>query len=324
MDKDNKQNPLVTIIIITYNSMDYVIQTLESAKRQTYTNIELIISDDASKDNTVKVCRDWLENNKNSFKNVQLITTNNNSGIPGNCNRGVKKSNGEWIKLIAGDDILVGDCLELFMDAIAKDKSIEFLAGRFQTFTSKNGVLDIKEKKHPKEEKLSFFDLTPPKQLKMLLTGCDFGFAPATFIKKDLFIKFGFFNEEFRFMEDLPYWIKLAENGVKFHLMNNTVTYYRKGHGSVLESNTHYFNVNYMCTLFNFKRKIVYKKVPKTNFLFYQAELVDYFHYHFIRIFFRNRKTKLSFIVGKLILLFSIKLVLSKITEFKFNKLASN
>ena len=62
MTKNN--NPLVSIIVITYNSAKFVLETLESAKAQTYQNIELIISDDGSTDNTVQICREWLKNNE--------------------------------------------------------------------------------------------------------------------------------------------------------------------------------------------------------------------------------------------------------------------
>jgi len=97
---------LVSIVVITYNSSKYVLETLESCKNQTYKNIELIISDDASKDNTVKLCQNWIEKNKKRFFRTELITTIKNTGIPSNCNRGVRASKGEWVKLIAGDDVL--------------------------------------------------------------------------------------------------------------------------------------------------------------------------------------------------------------------------
>ena len=53
MNQDIK--PLVSIIVITYNSAKFVLETLESAKAQTYQNIELIISDDCSSDNTIEI-----------------------------------------------------------------------------------------------------------------------------------------------------------------------------------------------------------------------------------------------------------------------------
>jgi alpha-1,3-rhamnosyltransferase len=52
---------LVSIVIITYNSAKYVLETLESVKAQTYEKIELVISDDCSTDDTVEVCRDGLK-----------------------------------------------------------------------------------------------------------------------------------------------------------------------------------------------------------------------------------------------------------------------
>ena len=73
-----KENPLVSIIVITYNSAKYVLETLESARYQTYQNIELIVSDDCSVDNTVEICNNWIKKNSNRFARVELITVNKN------------------------------------------------------------------------------------------------------------------------------------------------------------------------------------------------------------------------------------------------------
>lgn len=308
-----KQQTLVSIVIMTYNSADFILDTLESVKRQTYKNIELIVTDDASTDTTVLLCKDWIQKNKERFFHTEIVTTNENKGIPANCNRGVKKATGDWIKLIAGDDILVDDCLAYFMEAANNNTEIKVLAGRFQTFTSVAGSFDLDDRKYPKQHKLYFFDLEPTKQLKMLLTACDFGFAPSAFVKRELYTNIGYYNEEFKFIEDLPFWVLLSENGVKIHLLDRTVTYYRKGHGSMLQSNTNYFNLRYIQSFFKFKKKVVYPKVPLTNFLYYQGEFIEHFHYRFILFFFKNKKTKVSFLAGKFIMLFSINKVISKI-----------
>ena len=83
----NTLQPLVSIVIITYKSSAYVLETLESAKAQTYRNIELIVTDDCSPDNTVEICKDWIENNKDCFVRTELITVPENTGISLNCNR---------------------------------------------------------------------------------------------------------------------------------------------------------------------------------------------------------------------------------------------
>ncbi|MDR0890977.1 MAG: glycosyltransferase [Endomicrobium sp.] len=54
-----ENNPLVSVCVITYNSSKYVLETLESIKTQTYQNIELIVSDDCSTDDTVEVCENY-------------------------------------------------------------------------------------------------------------------------------------------------------------------------------------------------------------------------------------------------------------------------
>ena len=66
-------SPLVSVIVITYNSSKFVLETLESIYNQTYSNIELIISDDCSSDETINICQNWLYKNKNRFKNIELI-----------------------------------------------------------------------------------------------------------------------------------------------------------------------------------------------------------------------------------------------------------
>lgn len=108
----NMRQPLVSINITTYNSSKFIIETLESAKMQTYQNIELIVSDDSSVDNTVELCKKWIEKNKERFVRCKVITVEKNTGIAANCNRAMNASNGEWIKELAGDDIFLPNCVE--------------------------------------------------------------------------------------------------------------------------------------------------------------------------------------------------------------------
>ena len=127
VENGSSQNPLVSIIVITYNSSKYVLETLESAKAQTYQNIELIVSDDCSTDDTVEVCKKWIAKNTERFVKVEIITAHENTGIPKNCNRGVYESRGEWVKLIAGDDILLSTCIQKNVDYTTASPAIKFL-----------------------------------------------------------------------------------------------------------------------------------------------------------------------------------------------------
>ena len=123
----NPEAPLVSIIVITYNSAKYVVETLESAKAQTYRDIELIISDDCSSDDTVEICKNWMTDNLERFVRTELITFDHNTGISSNCNRGLTAAKGEWVKFIAGDDVLLDKCIGLNINYVKKHSEIEVL-----------------------------------------------------------------------------------------------------------------------------------------------------------------------------------------------------
>ena len=100
------KNTLVSIGIITYNSEKTILETLNSAYNQTYKNIELIISDDFSHDNTVNICKEWISEHSSRFVNCFVLTSTQNTGTSANCNRLINYCSGEYLKILAGDDIL--------------------------------------------------------------------------------------------------------------------------------------------------------------------------------------------------------------------------
>src|SRR5574344_829558 len=106
---------VVSIIVITYNSSRFVLETLESAYRQTYQDIELIVSDDCSTDDTFSICQQWAEAHKSRFVHTLCTQTPHNGGITNNCNHALKFAQGKWIKYIAGDDILKDNCIERYI-----------------------------------------------------------------------------------------------------------------------------------------------------------------------------------------------------------------
>lgn len=116
MNIDNQ--PLVSVHVFTYNSSKTVVETLGSIYNQTYPNLELIVSDDCSPDNTVEICREWIETHKDRFVRTKLLTFEKNTGVSANMNRGADACQGEWVKDIAGDDILLPDCVETYVDYV--------------------------------------------------------------------------------------------------------------------------------------------------------------------------------------------------------------
>lgn len=219
--------PLVTIVVITYNSDNYVIETLESIFFQTYLNIELIISDDCSSDNTVTICRDWVKNKMNRFCSAKIITFEKNTGISSNCNRGVKASNGEWVKLIAGDDILKENCITEYIKATTQSDEKIFLCP--VTVFGDN----IAERQLPSKKML--LKGSCQKQLKSLLIHGQFLPGPSMFLHMKTLSKIDYFDEKYPFIDDYPLFIKyllfdyrigyVEESLVKWRRYFNSVTF---------------------------------------------------------------------------------------------------
>jgi len=104
--------PLISVIISAFNSSPFIEETLDSVRNQTWAGLELIVSDDCSNDNTVDICRNWIRDHKSRFVRTELITSDQNTGVAGNANRGIRAAQGEWIKFLGADDTLKPTCIE--------------------------------------------------------------------------------------------------------------------------------------------------------------------------------------------------------------------
>ncbi|MBR6388609.1 MAG: glycosyltransferase [Opitutales bacterium] len=231
MAENNTKEPLVSVGILSYNSSKTILETLESVKAQTYKNIELIISDDASKDNTVEVCRKWIEENKARFVRCEILTVPENTGIPANANRRIAASRGVWSKGVAADDILAPDCIENFVNYVNENLQAEIVFAKFQEFKD---VFDKKNFLLVKDCRAKWFCEsldTPQKQFKKLL-GNYYCHACTMFAKLDLLKRIKY-DEEFKGIEDYPMWLRLTKSGVRFHFMDSVVVYYRHSSSSI-------------------------------------------------------------------------------------------
>ena len=221
----NTLQPLVSIVIITYNSSAYVLETLESAKAQTWKNVELIVTDDCSPDNTVEICKDWIEKNKERFIRTELITVPVNSGISLNCNRGIKASAGEWIKIIAGDDILKDNCIEDLLNFAVENPEAEFIISDLEEIDNQSRPLLHKT---TQDTGLRHFlkGKTAQEQLKNYARWPEFLNSPTFFFKKETMAAIGYYDDEFKIYDDMCLIFKInAYNKKIFYLDKSTVKY---------------------------------------------------------------------------------------------------
>ena len=106
-----------SVIIPTYNSAKYIVKTLNSVIKQTFTNYEIIISDDGSNDNTVELVHNTMRQHSIKYQVLQ----NKHSGPGETRNIAVRASNGKWIAFLDSDDIWYPDKLSKISKYISKN-----------------------------------------------------------------------------------------------------------------------------------------------------------------------------------------------------------
>ena len=128
----------VTIIMPVFNVENYVAKAIESVLNQTYKNIELIIIDDGSEDDTRNICNRY----KNDYR-VKLVLKDKNTGVANSRNIGIDIADGSYIVFVDGDDYVDNNMIEKYMRIIEKYKVDLVTAGIYEEIVKKNNKYKI-------------------------------------------------------------------------------------------------------------------------------------------------------------------------------------
>lgn len=227
--------PLVSIPIVTYNSAEFIIETLESVKAQTYPRIELIVSDDCSKDNTVALCREWLVKNATRFERTQLIEAKHNTGVSANLNRAEAACTGEWVKFLDGDDLLLPTCVQDYIDYVEEHPETIYMFSRIEAF----GASEERNRYYTEKAfDYSVFDLNAKQQYeKLIWQNCIM--SSTCMYNRQKNMELGLKNDErIPLLEDWPRWINVTKMGVKLSFLDKVEVKYRIHEKSLSTSGT--------------------------------------------------------------------------------------
>jgi len=199
-------NKMISVIIPTYNSEQFILQSVISVFKQSYKNYELIVVDDGSTDNTRNLLNQYR-------KNLQYIYQKN-SGVSSARNTGIKKSKGEYIAILESDDFYEKYFLEElaeFIDII--DTDIVYCNMNIVDENNKN--IGIRYKKEPE-----------PVTIKRMLIQ-NYIVPSQTLIRKKLIENIGLFDEQIEVGDDWDFWLRALLNGCNFKYLNKCLTNYR-------------------------------------------------------------------------------------------------
>ncbi|EKY2042569.1 glycosyltransferase, partial [Cronobacter sakazakii] len=256
---------VVSVVIVTYNSAKTIVETLDSILNQSYgpANIELIISDDASTDDTTIVVENWITKNASKFSKVVFKKNVINQGVSKNCNVGWQSCTSEWIKTIGADDLLSTDCIDKNMEYIQNNSGCSIVFSQMKWFGRIKKIT-------PEPYNMPFFSLDAEQQYNYLRFK-SFNIAPASFIRRSALIDVGYADESFSTIEDLPLWLRFTKKGYKLYFLKAITVYYRVANSASKHSHR-YVNYNFLNDLINIDKMF---KINDIEGIYYKALKLD-------------------------------------------------
>lgn len=196
--------PLVSLLVPTYNQAQYLGSALDSALAQTYRNLEIIVHDDASTDNTPEVLALY------SDPRLRIIRTEDNHGMIGGWNYLVGKARGKYLKFLASDDLLAPTCVAELVKSALSHPTAALITCQRQFIDEQGRVV----------KKMGFADksvvVNGKEHAKWILTTLrenKIGEPTAVLYPARLVKTAGGYDPQFSQFADFEYWLRLFQFG---------------------------------------------------------------------------------------------------------------
>jgi len=233
--------PEVTIYITNYNYGKYISKAVNSCLKQTFKNLEILIIDDGSTDNSKKIINKFTSKNRNIFSIFRK-----NQGLIKSCNTALRAARGKYIMRLDADDWLDVNAIEIMHSKLEKNKKVELLFPDYYEVDENGKILHTIRRHNFENVKL----LDQPAH------------GACTLFRTKTLILNGGYDENFTAQDGVDIWFRFQK---KFKIMNINIPlfYYRK-HGTSLSDNKRKI-------LFN-RSKILFKNSQINNNKFVEAK----------------------------------------------------
>lgn len=212
---DSTALPLVSVICLCYNHARFIAEALESIIAQTYPNLEIIIVDDCSTDNSVEIIEEYLQ----KYPQLSFISTGTNQGNTKAFNMGWRASKGAYIIDFATDDVLMHDRVEKQVQAFLKlDESYGVIYSDAEYIDDNSNHIGFHCTRNSKNEVISF---APSGDIFQYLLGRYFICPPTMMMKRTVLDELGGYDETLAY-EDFDFWLRSSRNYKYFFLVDVT------------------------------------------------------------------------------------------------------
>ena len=226
----------ISIITVNYNGAKTLKQTIESILNQTYDNVEYIIIDGKSKDDSLEIIKAY----ESKFKKrgyIYRYISEKDSGIYNAMNKGLNLVTGDIIGILNSDDWYENITLENVANEFKKYQDLQMVYGILRKI---------------KNEK--YFEL------KGNYYSFGVGLHPAVFLRKEIYDKYGNFNEKYRIAADTDFLLRLKRNNINYKFIEKIFTNFRIGGVSTtneLKMNLEHLDVCYRNNEISKNRKMI-------------------------------------------------------------------
>lgn len=208
------QKPLITVIISSYNHAPYIKQLIETIVNQSYgyKNIELLVFDDCSSDNSVQILQELSD-----LYQFVFIPNKVNKGICANINKGIALSKGKYICITGSDDLWALDKLDKQVAHMEKNPLTAVCSGNVIRIDTNGQELSPEKQLYAPAKRYNFENV--------FLRAFPFS-STCAMIRKSVFEVVGVYDETLK-VEDYYMWLKIAFAGYPLDLLEDTLGYYR-------------------------------------------------------------------------------------------------
>lgn len=243
------REPLVSVIVPAYKAEKYILEALESIKKQTYSNWEIVVVEDAWNDKTEEIVEKFAE--MVGSLRVQFVRHSFNKGIAATRNTGISLSKGEYIAWLDHDDIWLPNHLQINISALEGNQA-DLAYSTVQLFTDAEGCIGTWGPEKNEQENFP---------ASLLLRG--YIVSSGVVVRKRSLQLINNFDDSLRNAEDYDCWIRMLINGAKFIYLDSISSRYRK-HSSSLTGNNYLTWKSDLQILLKYKNWEAWKLLPKS------------------------------------------------------------
>ncbi|NLW32992.1 MAG: glycosyltransferase family 2 protein [Fibrobacter sp.] len=214
--------PLVSVIILNWNGKNHIVECLSSVTASTYSNLEIIVVDNNSTDNSLDLIQ--------GFKNISLIRNPHNIGFCAGNNKGFAYAKGKYIVTLNNDTAVNPHWLEKPVELLERDNSIGIISCRQMDYFNHNKINGLFHyaDKHLSFSSFGFGELIQDKHLKSgLVIGAN---GASSIFRKTLINSIGGFDERFfAYHEDCDISMRAFLSGWKCLYVPEAVIFHKEG-----------------------------------------------------------------------------------------------